>query len=233
MTVVKFTVDSASARQALAGMSRQLGERVRKKAIRNALAPVRDDLRKLWKSAIFRGKSPHRKAIASATHYDVRRGKNGNIIAQVGVKYGGAGGKSAKGRQRVWHLLEHGFRHAGSGSSNAYSNVSMELRRSRDERMAWVRGQRRSIFERVRGNSFQAKTERRNAMKAMYSQARAQWAELASYQDKRRERVRAAMSSASMISGRKISSSYVLRNMKRIMEDISARILKEAKESLR
>jgi hypothetical protein len=133
----------------------------------------------------------------------------------------------------VWHLLEHGFRHAGSGSSNAYSNVSMELRRSRDERMAWVRGQRKSIFERLRGNSFQAKTERRNAMKAMYSQARAQWAELASYQDKRRERVRAAMSSASMISGRKISSSYVLRNMKRIMEDISARILKEAKESLR
>jgi hypothetical protein len=49
VTVVKFTVDSASARQALAGMSRQLGERVRKKAIRNALAPVRDDLRKLWK----------------------------------------------------------------------------------------------------------------------------------------------------------------------------------------
>ncbi len=233
MTVVKFTVDSSTARQVLGQLPRQINERVRKKAIRNALAPVRDDLRKLWKSAIFRGKSPHRKAIASATHYDVRRGKNGNIIAEVGVKYGGAGGKSAKGRQRVWHLLEHGFRHAGSGSSNAYSNVSMELRRSRDERMAWVRGQRKSIFERLRGNSFQAKTERRNAMKAMYSQARAQWAELASYQDKRRERVRAAMSSASMISGRKISSSYVLRNMKRIMEDISARILKEAKESLR
>lgn len=233
MTVVKFTVDSSTARKLLGQLPRQMNDRVRKKAIRNALAPVRDDLRKLWKSAIFRGKAPHRKAIASATQYDVRRGRNGTIIAEVGVKYGGAGGKAAKGRQRVWHLLEHGFRHAGSGSSNAYSNVSMELRRSRDERMSWVKAKRKSIFEQVRGNSFQAKTERRKAMKAMYAQAREQWAELASYQDKRRARVKQAMASASRIAGRKISSSYVVRNMQRIMEDISTRIIKEAKEALR
>lgn len=233
MSVVKVTVDSSSARNALAGLGRQLGERVRKKAIRNALQPVRDDLRKLWKSALFRGKAPHRRAIASATQYDVRRGRGGTIIAEVGVKYGRAGGKSAKGRQRIWHLLEHGFRHAGSGSSNAYSNVSMELRRSRDERTAWVRAQRKSIFERMRGGSFQAKTERRNAMKAMYAQARERWAELASYQDKRRGRVKEAMASASMVPGRKISTGYALRNMQRIMEDIAARIVKEAKEVLR
>jgi len=145
---VKFKFES-NAVPRLQALPRQMNERIRKKALRGALQPVRDDLRRLWKAEPFRGKPRHRRAIADATQFDIRRGPNNTIQAAVGVRYGKRGGARASGRQRVWHLLEHGFRHVKSGTRIAGRRVSTE----------YVAQNRERIFERISANVVAAAAE--------------------------------------------------------------------------
>jgi hypothetical protein len=114
---MRYTVSDTEVRKALAALPSSLSQRVRKKGMRTALRPVREDLRRIWRSANFRGKPTHRRAIADATKIDVRRRGSGSaavIVGEAGVVYGKKGGARAKGRQRIWHLLEDGFRHVAS-----------------------------------------------------------------------------------------------------------------------
>lgn len=116
-SALKITVDTKELRQTLERLPANLNERVRKKGARKALAPLTKEMAALWRSATYRGgKAVHRRAIASATQLDIRR-TGGNATAplrsRIGVRYGTKGGARAKGRQRVYHLLELGFQHVG------------------------------------------------------------------------------------------------------------------------
>ncbi len=120
---LKFTVDDRAVREALAKLPERLNERARKNGIRRAMAPHVRALKAVATSAPGRGRKLHRKAIAAATKFDVRRGGAGAsapLVMRLGVQYGSKGGARAKGRQRVWHLLEGGFRHYGK--SSRYTN---------------------------------------------------------------------------------------------------------------
>jgi hypothetical protein len=127
--VIKFTADSSSAQAVLNGLPRALSESIRKKAIRAALQPYVKTLRQKWQSSTYRGKAPHRKAIAAATQLSspkrIGSGDTATIRAALGVQYGRKGGAKARGRQRVYHLLEQGFRHVASGRSIAGANRSL------------------------------------------------------------------------------------------------------------
>jgi hypothetical protein len=106
-----YTVNDAELRATLAKLPTRLLTNVRKRGIRKPLTKVRADLRALWRKAKFRGKAPHRKAIAAATRIDIRRVRGNAIRGKVGVEYGRKGGARARGMQRIYHLLESGFRH--------------------------------------------------------------------------------------------------------------------------
>jgi hypothetical protein len=127
--VIKFTADSSSAQAVLNGLPRALSESIRKKAIRAALQPYVKTLRQKWQSSPYRGKAPHRKAIAAATQLSspkrIGSGDTATIRAALGVQYGRKGGAKARGRQRIYHLLEQGFKHVGSGRSIPGANRSL------------------------------------------------------------------------------------------------------------
>ena len=126
MSAVRMRVDDAKLRKVLAELSPRMNERVRKTGARRAFAPYLKTLKNLWRSASFRGRPLHRRAIASATKVDIRRkGSTADAALQMrmGVQYGRKGGAAAKGRQRVWHLLENGFRHR-SGTVVAGRRIS-------------------------------------------------------------------------------------------------------------
>lgn len=127
--MIKFTADSSSAQAVLNGLPRALSESIRKKAIRAALQPYVKTLRQKWQASSYRGKAPHRKAIAAATQLSspkrIGNGDTATIRAELGVQYGRKGGAKARGRQRVYHLLEQGFRHVASGKSVPGANRSL------------------------------------------------------------------------------------------------------------
>ena len=115
---IKIRVDDKALRETLARLPERLNERARKTGARRALAPFVKQLAALWAAAPYQGKAVHRKAIASATQLDVRRvggSPMSPLRARIGVRYGRKGGARAKGRQRIWHLLEGGFRHQTAG----------------------------------------------------------------------------------------------------------------------
>lgn len=125
-SMVRIKVDDARLRKVLAGLSPQMNEKVRKQGARRALTPYLKTLRGLWRSASFSGKPTHRTAIARATRFDIRRKGSGALAPlqiRMGVQYGKKGGTLAKGRQRVWHLLENGFKHR-SGTVVAGRRIS-------------------------------------------------------------------------------------------------------------
>ena len=117
--MIKMKVESAEAQAALNGLPRLMSESIRKKAIRAALQPYVKSLRAKWLAAPYRGKNTHRKAIAAATKLaSPKRMGNGDtavIRCALGVQDGSKGGGKARGRQRVYHLLEQGFNHHGAG----------------------------------------------------------------------------------------------------------------------
>jgi len=131
---VRLTVDDRAVREALAKLPERLNERARKNGIRRAMSPHARALKAVATSAPGRGRKLHRRAIASATKFDVRRGGVGPtapLVVRLGVQYGRKGGARAKGRQRVFHLLEGGFRHYGS--SGRYTNKGKAGRIGRDK----------------------------------------------------------------------------------------------------
>jgi len=133
-----YTVNDAELRATLAKLPTRLVANVRKRGIRKPLTKVRADLRALWRKAKFRGKPPHRKAISSATRIDIRRVRNNVIRGKVGVEYGRKGGARAKGMQRIYHLLESGFKHksaAGIAKRISGRNISAGYVRANGKRI--------------------------------------------------------------------------------------------------
>jgi hypothetical protein len=132
-SALKITVDSKELRKTLERLPANLNERVRKKGARKALAPLTKEMAALWRSASYRGKGTHRRAIAAATQLDIRRlggTATAPLRSRIGVRYGRKGGARAKGRQRVYHLLELGFRHKAAGKriQGAYRSFTWAMR---------------------------------------------------------------------------------------------------------
>lgn len=233
---VKVTVDTQTVDKLLGQMPRRMNEAIRKRAMRSALAPAQKELRKRWAAAMFRGKKPHRKAIAAATQIDVRRmgsGDSATIQGAVGVRYGRKGGARAAGRQKVWHLLEHGFfRHA---ATSAYRGLSSELREDAAARREFIKVKRDEIFAKHKGTSFKAKKERNSAMREVFAEARERWAALSAFRGAKAEELKQARGAGAgtRIAGRKISTNWVAANINRVMQSIRDAVLVEARKALR
>lgn len=154
-------------RAALRGLGDRVAQNVIKRSMRKALDPIRTQLKATWLSANYRGKPLHRKAIASATKIDIRRngaGPTAAITGRVGVMYGKGGGVGAGGRQKIWHLLEAGFRHYAKGSK-AYANFSKGVKVEQQTYQA--------IIKKNRPEALKApKSERSNRLRAVFSAAR-------------------------------------------------------------
>ncbi len=119
MNVVTVTIDTKEVRETLRRLSPALNEAVRKKAIRKAARPFVATLKALWVSAPYKGKNPHRRAIAAATKVSspkrLASGPGAPIRAELGVVLGKKGGARAGGMQYVYPWLENGFNHKASG----------------------------------------------------------------------------------------------------------------------
>ncbi|CAB4186156.1 hypothetical protein UFOVP1646_23 [uncultured Caudovirales phage] len=123
-TQMHMRVDNSAVAAALGRLSYELNEKARRVGIRRALRPFVTELRAVVGTGPYRGKNTHRKAMASAVGVTIKRGGAGaeaKLIAQMGVRYGKKGGKAARGRQGVFHLLEQGYKHGGKGSQK-YTN---------------------------------------------------------------------------------------------------------------
>lgn len=164
---VKVTVDSKAAQAALAKLPSSLRATIQKRVMRRELAVLRDKLKSAWRNTRTHRRGTHLRAIAAATQSDARRIKDGIIRGQVGVSY-----KARKGKQRIWHLLEHGFRHGGRGS-HTYRNRADKLVR-RDERLFIRAGIERAQAE-VKGRDKAAKEKRRVIIDAVRAEAKQQF----------------------------------------------------------
>lgn len=112
MSGVRFRIEDAEVRRTMNRLPARVNETLRKTGIRGASRAFVRELQSTWRSAHYNGKGLTRKAIAQATRLDgpKRRGAGPGapLMFQIGVDYAA---KRGKGRQRVWHLLESGFRH--------------------------------------------------------------------------------------------------------------------------
>ena len=154
-------------RAALRGLGDRVAQNVIKRSMRKALEPIRSQLKTTWLGAAYRGKPLHRKAIASATKMDIRRngaGPTAAITGRVGVMYGKGGGVGAGGRQKIWHLLEAGYRHYAKGSK-AYANFSKGVQVEQQTYQAIIKQNRPEALK-------APKSERSNRLRAVFSAAR-------------------------------------------------------------
>lgn len=160
------TLQSDQVQKVLRNLPSRVQQRVLRKGMRRGMKPMQDALRRAWRSANYRGKPTHRQAIAAATLVDARRsGRGTEIVGRTGVMYGRKGGAAAKGRQRVWHLLENGFRRYASKS--AYRRYSPAASAERDGYRKFVAENRKSIM----GEKL-PKLMRNEALRSMYADAR-------------------------------------------------------------
>ena len=129
MNVVKVSVDTAEVRRTMAKLPEKLNESIRKSAMRKAAKPYTADLKRLWLSATYSGKSPHRRAIAYATKLNSPKrmgGPGSSIRVELGVVLGKKGGSKAKGMQYPYPWLENGFNHKSSGKFIPGSHRSLQ-----------------------------------------------------------------------------------------------------------
>ena len=228
MTATNVTMtsqlDAKELRAALKGLAPKVQQNVLKRGMRKALTPLREQLRAAWQGARFKGKDPHRQAIASATTIDVRRngaGTKAPIMARVGVKYGKGGGAEAKGRQKIWHLLEAGFTHYTGGS--AYANF-----KNKDERRGYqefIKLARPAVLKRS------TKANRGKALAAMFATARAEFPAFAA--EKAQRIANRKKASKSKIAGRWISKAVVQKNLHACLERVRTECLAAAAKALK
>jgi hypothetical protein len=171
MTATKVTMKTqfrdGNVRAALARLGPKVAQNVMKRSMRKALDPVRVALRQTWVAAGYKGKPLHRRAIDKATRIDVRRaggGVHAGITGRVGVMYGKGGGTGAGGRQKIWHLLEAGFRHYAKGSK-AYANFSKDAKAEQGNYKAIIAAKRPAALAAPRA-------ERAGKLRAVFAAAR-------------------------------------------------------------
>jgi len=116
---VSVTVDRKEVSDIMSKLPRRLIAGIERRAVRKATKPYIQKLIKEWRTAKYKGKKLHRRAIANSIKLDgPRRAGSGKMATQrfaIGVDYAG---KRGKGLQKVWHLLESGFRHTGPKRKN-------------------------------------------------------------------------------------------------------------------
>lgn len=232
-TAMRVTVDDKALRAMLAKLPEKLNEQARKKGARKALRPFVKQLANIWRAATYRGKPTHRKAIASAAQLDVRRmggGPTAPIRSQIGIRYGTKGGAKAKGRQRVYHLLELGYRHYGKGSK-FYSSTPAHLVQQRDSRREFVKLRRTEIFKANPGNSIASRRARSGAMYAMYGEARAMFPDLHDYTSRKKNEMRKA-GSAKTIPGAFRSLRWAQASIQSAMDALASETMREARKLL-
>lgn len=130
--VISIKLKDREVRAMLAKLPPKVNERIRKRTAREVVKPFVAKLKAAWIGAAFRGKAPHRRAIASAIRTDIRRvggGPTAPIRTRVGVEYGRKAAR-AKGRQRIFHFLEDGFRHKAAKKRISGRFVSFRLARA-------------------------------------------------------------------------------------------------------
>jgi hypothetical protein len=232
--VIQIKLDSKELKATLEKLPERLNERARKNGARRALAPFVKELAAIWKASKYRGKPTHRKAIAAATQLDIRRmgaGPTAELRSRIGVRYGSKGGSRAKGRQRIYHILESGFRHFGR-ASKFYSAPPEHLIAQRDARRAFVKEQRDAIWKATPGNTREAKRVRTAAMYAMYGEARARFPDLHDYTYSKRQEMNKAKGSAKMIPGAYRSYRWARANLQKAMDAMARETLAEARKLL-
>lgn len=170
MTATKITMKTqfvdVNVRKALQSLGPKVAEKVMKRSMRKALQPVRVALTRTWLSASYRGYPWSRQDIANATMVDVRRagGKaSAGVAGRVGVMYGKKAANSS-GRQKIWHLLEGGFRHYAKGSK-AYANFSKDAKAERGNYKAIIAAKRPAALAGPR-------SERAGKLSAVFAAAR-------------------------------------------------------------
>lgn len=218
---------------ALKGLAPHVQQSVLRKGMRRGLAPMQKAIAAEWRRARYRGRPMHRYAIAAATQLDARRrggGVTAPIVGRVGVRYGRKGGTIAKGRQKIWHLLEGGFARYSRGSG-AYRNYSPGVAAEKDAYRSALKANRKAIFEQGL-----PKAKRAAAMRSMYSGLREQFPAFTG-ERQQRAAARAAQRSiaANMVvkPGSWLTKRTVRRMMQQTLEAIRDETLKAAREALR
>jgi hypothetical protein len=139
-TKVKVTVNKVEAARLLERLPARVAENVRRRAIRTATKPYIKTLATVWRTANYDGTGIHRRAIASAVKLDgpkrMGAGPGARLMFEIGVDYAA---KRARHRQKIWHLLEGGFRHKASGKRVPGSYRSLR----------WARRSAQAMFEAV------------------------------------------------------------------------------------
>jgi hypothetical protein len=223
---LKTQFRDGNVRAALARLGPKVAQNVIKRSMRKALDPVRAALRQTWVAAGYRGKPLHRRAIDKATRIDVRRaggGKSAGITGRVGVMYGKSGGTGAGGRQKIWHLLEGGFRHYAKGSK-AYANFSKDAKAEQVNYKAIIAAKRPAALAGPR-------SERAGKLRAVFAAAREAAPTFVAERSGRTEARKTA--TAKQIPGAFRSRAVASRMLPEITKNLRDYILQAAKEALR
>lgn len=231
------TFKDKAVQDALAKLPARLAVNAQKRALRAALQPVQRELRSAWLGASFKGKAPHRKAIAAAHRIDVRRvaGSDSAVTrARLGVDYAGLGGGASRtNRQKIWHLLEFGFRHYSKGSG-AYRGATGAARQQATERKAWLRTKRDELRKTIKGRSFKARVAWRQAQKQLHHDSGTRFAGWwKADQAKKATMVTVRAGASRRIAGRGISTTVVARMLDATTRLCAQLTLREAAVEMR
>lgn len=207
-------VHTRELQQRLATLPFKVQQSVQRRGMRKALAPMRDALRQGWAAQPRRRTGTHTAAIVKTTVTDVRRGRGSTIVGKVGVNYRLGGTRS---KQRIWHLLEAGFRHYGN--SKAYRNRGAEINRQAAARQKLWQAAWAEAMAGFPGNSRAAKQGQWATLRAATRRARQLFPELFAHEDSRRGLARTLrQATARRVPGLRISERIGRSMLQRTMQ---------------
>lgn len=224
--MIRATVNAKELEAALARLPKHVAEATEKRALRAALKPVQEKLRLAWTSTPGR-KGTHRRAIAESTRIDARRRGN-TVVARVGVDYRFQVGRRA--HQRIWHLLEAGYRHFGS--SKVYAGKGIASATAKAARRAFIRSQMESAessWPKGRGS----KAARKKALQRVRTAASAVFTARANLEAHDFGILRrSSLATAKRIAGRRLSERIANGELGPATELAAALMLQEARKEL-
>lgn len=227
-TMISVRVDDAEVRRALKALPEKARQSAQRKGMRAALTPVRDALRSAWSAQPRRRTGKHTEAIVKATVTDARRGRGGTVVGKVGVNYKLGGTRS---KQRIWHLLEAGFRHFGS--SKAYAPRSRTVRAQAEARQKLYREAFNAAVKTNPGRSRNAKQAQWAALRAVTARAKQLFPELAATETQRRTGNKIRRAFAGRVAGLGISRRIGRAMLNQAMRDMAGHTLAAIKAGLR
>lgn len=221
-TRTTVTVKKGDLEALFARLPKNIVEALEKRAFRAGLKPVQEKLRTAWLATPGR-KGKKRKAIALSTIVDVRRGMGGLVTGKVGVDYKFKA--SGKAHQRIWHLLEAGFRHYGS--SPLYMGAGDASKAASKARKVFVRDH----LDRINADKSTTRKEKRKQIRNVQKAANATITAAA-----RNERSvfgeAKRVATARRIPGRWISKRIVDAELQNATDRCAALMLEEARKEL-